>query len=317
MHIIEKMRVKAHLSVMRPKLRMIRLYSLIQECYDSQLYWHCQRFSANKREPVFTDIELLTCYFFCIIEEQRFIKKEMHSHIYKYWSDYFPDLPSYQAFNDRLNRLSPVFAHLFSLLSERLCCFVSGSQRQPVTLLTDSMPIIVSSGNRTNKIAPGLADKSYCSSKRIYYHGLKLHLIAVSNPNKLPLPLYLTTTPASDHDLTPLKPLLTKFQNCRLFGDKAYESKPIREELEKQQSELLTPEKAVKGEGQWHREFAAAYRKQLQKAVSTVRQPIESFFHWIIEKTGIQNASKVRSLKGLNVHIYARAAAALMIMLDF
>ncbi|MHB1104890.1 MAG: hypothetical protein ACYCZ2_00890 [Lutibacter sp.] len=45
------------------------------------------------------------------------------------------------------------------------------------------------------------------------------------------------------------------------------------------------------------------------KAVSAIRQPIESFFNWINEKTQIQNASKVRSFKGLIVHIFGKLPA--------
>jgi len=48
--------------------------------------------------------------------------------------------------------------------------------------------------------------------------------------------------------------------------------------------------------------------------VSRVRQPIESLFNWIEEKTGIQVASKVRSTKGLMVHVFGRLAAALFLM---
>ena len=46
--------------------------------------------------------------------------------------------------------------------------------------------------------------------------------------------------------------------------------------------------------------------------VSFVRQPIESFFNWLNEKTQIQKASKVRSSKGLLVHIFGRIAACLL-----
>ena len=52
-------------------------------------------------------------------------------------------------------------------------------------------------------------------------------------------------------------------------------------------------------------------------AVSKVRQPIESFFSWLDEKTNIQNASKTRSTKGLMVHIFGRLAAAMMLMMVF
>jgi hypothetical protein len=45
-----------------------------------------------------------------------------------------------------------------------------------------------------------------------------------------------------------------------------------------------------------------------------VRQPIESLFNWIQEKTNIQAASKVRSYKGLTVHVFGRLAAAMFMM---
>jgi hypothetical protein len=42
-----------------------------------------------------------------------------------------------------------------------------------------------------------------------------------------------------------------------------------------------------------------------------VRQPIEALFAWIEEKTGIECTSKVRSYKGLMVHVFGKLAAAL------
>ena len=45
--------------------------------------------------------------------------------------------------------------------------------------------------------------------------------------------------------------------------------------------------------------------------VSSVRQPIESFFNWISDLTNIQAASKVRSSQGLLLHIFGRIAFAM------
>ena len=45
-----------------------------------------------------------------------------------------------------------------------------------------------------------------------------------------------------------------------------------------------------------------------------MRQPIESLFNWIEEKTGIQCASKVRSYQGLLVHVFGRLAAAMYLL---
>lgn len=52
-------------------------------------------------------------------------------------------------------------------------------------------------------------------------------------------------------------------------------------------------------------------------AVSIIRQPIESFFNWVQQKTNIQIASKVGSEKGLFVYIYTKMAAAILILLGF
>jgi hypothetical protein len=49
------------------------------------------------------------------------------------------------------------------------------------------------------------------------------------------------------------------------------------------------------------------------RAISKIRQPIESLFAWIIEKTGVQTASKVRSYKGLLKHIFARITSAIFV----
>ena len=49
-------------------------------------------------------------------------------------------------------------------------------------------------------------------------------------------------------------------------------------------------------------------------SISIRRQPIESLFNWLQVKTGIQMASKVRSLKGLLLHTFGKLAAAIAIL---
>ncbi len=299
---------------MQLELRLIGLYSFIEECYDTQLRWQCQRFSNNNNQGNFTDVELLTCYFFALLEEEKYQVKKMHGYIRKYWLSWFPDLPSYQAFNARLNRLECVLPLLLGILSEQSCPLqeMLGSD-----LLIDSVPIMLSKGKRKGKIAPQMADKTYSSSKGMYYYGLKLHWMGVSRAGKLPLPIWMDLTAASQHDLPILRQILGQLWNCRLFGDKAYLAQDVEEQLEKQYAQLFCPEKCKKGETEWENRFNHAFRVLYGKAVSSVRQPIESFFNWMIEKVDIQNASKVRSIKGLNVHVFGKAAAAMMILIGF
>ncbi len=75
---------------------------------------------------------------------------------------------------------------------------------------------------------------------------------------------------------------------------------------------MLTPVKLVKGEPEVLRQRDRAFNDLYSKAVSAVRQPIESLFNWLIEKTDIQRASKVRSTNGLLVHVFGKIAAAFL-----
>ncbi|MBX2840630.1 MAG: transposase, partial [Flammeovirgaceae bacterium] len=278
------------------------------------LHWYCQRFSHNKHQGSFTDVELLTCYFFAIIEEKKYQIKQIYEYIVKYWSDWFPSLPSYQCFNKRINRMGESLPILLGVLS---------SQLQPITglvskdLLLDSVPVILCKGKRQGKVASEMAAKTYSSSKGIYYYGVKLHWMGMSQANRLPMPVWIELTSAAEHDLPPLKAILSNLWHCRLFGDKAYCSQQVEEQLAKQGSEIFCPEKNKKGESSWDKQFNHAFRKLYGRAVSSVRQPIEAFFNWIIEKVDIQNASKVRSSKGLKVHVFGKTTAAILILLGF
>lgn len=303
-----------YLNYMNSQLRLIALYSFICECYTTELCWYCQRFSRNNAQGSITDEEIFTCYLFSIIEEEKYLVKQSYDFIAKYYGDWFPTLPSYQAFNKRLNRLHEVLPLLVSHLSSLSLHTVAHPCGD---YLLDSFPVILSSGKRPNKVAQEIADKGYCASKNLYYHGVKCHLMGMSRSERLPSPIFSGITPASTHDSTPLKTIALPLAKCRIFGDKAYDIPPLRALLASQGIELITPEKVQKGESEPERQQKAAYRKIYQRTVSAVRQPIESFFNWLQEKTNIQNASKVRSKKGLYVHVFGKIAAALLILLNF
>lgn len=182
--------------------------------------------------------------------------------------------------------------------------------------LIDSLPIMLSKGKRQGKVAKELSDKSYCSSKNIYYHGVKLHLVANRVERKLPFPHFASITPASENDLTAIRPILPQLANHAIFADKAYCDKGLNEQLIKEQNAYIyTPIKLVKGQSELTRQFDKAANDLFSKAVSSIRQPIEGFFNWIIEKTALQNASKVRATNALLVHIWASFATALMFYL--
>ena len=117
-------------------------------------------------------------------------------------------------------------------------------------------------------------------------------------------------TPGSENDLTALRHVLPTLEGGQLYGDKAYCDQSMKERLTQEQNlDVLTPVKKKKGQ-----DHLAAADKFFSEAVSKIRQPIESLFNWINEKTGIQCASKVRSYRGLLVHTFSRLAAAMLLL---
>jgi hypothetical protein len=224
-------------------------------------------------------------------------------------------LPAYANFNTRLNNLSSSLIALVSIQLEEL----QRVDNQGINLdfsLVDSFPIMLCSGKRRGKVAPELSDKSYCATKGLYYFGVKLHAVAFPREKRLPLPEFLSITPASENDLTAIKPILPKLGNRAIFADKAYADASLNDILMKElNTYIYTPVKLIKGESEWERQFKKADNDLFSTAVSSIRQPIEGFFNWLIEKTNIQKASKVRATKGVITHIFGAVAAALLFWL--
>jgi hypothetical protein len=287
-------------------LKLIKIYFYICKRHEEDLKYCCERFSNNNK-PVLTDEEIMTIYLYAIHEEQRFKVKQIHRFANEYLRDWFPNLGSYAAFNNRLNRLSEAFKQLMPPLLEEFRpenCWFDQS-------LLDSMPIITCSGRRRPKVATEIVDKGVCSSKGMYFNGLKLHALAFRLKGKLPFPEQLLIAPASVNDLTVFKEAWSNISDRCFFGDKIYFNKGFFTELEIEKgSVMLTPVKAVKGQTEAEKQWNKAADDLFSRAVSKVRQPIEGFFNWLIEKTDFQRASKVRSTKGLMVHVFGKIAAA-------
>jgi len=292
-------------------VKLIKIYFYVCKRYDEDLKYQCKRFS-NNNQPKLTDQEIMTIYLFAIQEENRTKVKQIHRFANEYLRPWFPDLGSYAAFNNRINRLSVAFQQLgVSLISEFKPADCSASKS-----LLDSMPIVVCSGKRSARIATELVDKSYCSTKRMWYHGLKLHALGFQREGKMPFPEQLLVTPASQNDLNVFKQAWSGLTNRQFFGDKIYADKDFFDRLEAVENSIMfTPVKGIKGQTDWEKQFAKAANDLYSQAVSAVRQPIESFFNWLIEKTDIQRASKVRSTKGLLVHVFGKVAAAFIALI--
>lgn len=289
--------------------KLVRIYCFICDQFK-ELEFYCERFSNNNK-PEFTDQEIMTIYLYTIHHEGHVKVNQIHRFATEYLKSWFPKIGSYQAFNNRLNKLGGAFARLTEILLEEYqpddCCLDQS--------LLDSMPIITCSGKRSGKVATEITDKGFCSTKGIYYYGLKLHLLGFRRIGKLPHPEQILFTPASVNDVTVFKEAWFEIENRTFYGDKIYFVNDLNQHMLKyQNSEMLSPIKAVKGMTDVIKQRIKAADDMFSTAVSRIRQPVEAIFNWLIEKADIQKASKVRSTKGLMIHAFGRLAAAFIFL---
>lgn len=244
----------------------------------------------------------MTIYIFGIIQGH-FTMQRTYDYIQQHWADWFPRLPSYQAVNNRLNQMG----WHFETLADGLTACLQNWPALADVRLTDSLPIILSERSNSARVALQIANKGYCPTKQLYYHGFKLHLVGVDRLGAMPLPERMQFSKASVHDLTALRQYAAYLPQGCLVGDKAYWSASFNEHLlARQQLDVLTPLKLKKGQKRLD-----AADKLFSSYVSRMRQPIESLFNWLIEHTQIQTGCKVRSEKGVLLHCMGRLAAGL------
>ncbi len=283
---------------------LIQLYVLVCQTYDNHSDTCFQRLS-NNNQPAFTDQELVTIYLFGHLNRHR-EKKAIREFILNYWADWFPTLPSYQTFCYRLNLLEQTFQTIGGVFFDLL------KQDFPVENdhLIDSMPIMLAKNGHayTASVARDISDVGYCSAKKTFFHGLRLHSIAARRSSALPTPREIWLRAASTHDLESVREQKIYLPNTTLIGDKAYPDTDLEEWLANQNTRLLTPIKKPKG-----KELTKP-QKTYNRMISRRRQPIESLFNWINEKTGIQTASKVRSTDGLMIHCFGKVTYAMLLL---
>jgi hypothetical protein len=230
----------------------------------------------------------------------------MHRLIEKYWHNWFRRLPSHQTFVLRLNRLEPTFQTFGTILSG-----VLAAKRTPeLDHLVDSLPVMLAQHGHSYgaRVGGEIADLGFCAAKKTRFHGVRLHCLAQRGTNRLPLPAQVWLCAASHHDSKAFIEQQPELPMTELFGDLAYPTPQIISHLKEQQSRLVAPQKKPKGKELTNDE------KYYNRLVRSIRQPIESLFNWIQEKTQIQRASKVRSTDALMIHCWGKLAVAFFLL---
>ncbi len=153
-----------------------------------------------------------------------------------------------------------------------------------------------------------MANVGYCSAKKTYFHGVRLHVIAERRFARLPNPSQIWLREAAAHDLTAAKEQHLELPATTLIADLAYPEPEFEQTLFEQNTRLYTGRKKPKESD------LTDFEKYHNRLIAKFRQPIESLFNWINEKTHIQKASKVRSTDGLLIHCWGKLAVAFYLL---
>ena len=293
---------------MNNHLQLIELYVLVCELHDLRRGTCFQRISHNAHAAGITDQELITIYWFGHWH-RRYEKKEIYDFIKDYWWAYFPKLPAYQTFVARLNQLEPTFQSIGAALQDRL----RSSHVPEIDHVIDSLPVMLARGGHayTATVAQGVADVGYCASKKMYFHGVRLHTVGQRRSGQLPCPQQIWLREGSCHDVRSTKEQALDLPNTTLIGDSAYADTEFDAQLAAQNTSLLTPRKKPKGKE------LSELEKHYNRCVSRLRQPIEGFFNWCNNQTDIQNAGTVRSEDALLVHCWGKLAFAYFLLVFY
>jgi hypothetical protein len=287
--------------------QLIQIYLFVCQIYDTCSDTCFQR-TSNNSEPLFTDQELITIWLFAHLNGFA-QKKQMHRFIKNYWQSWFPRLPAYQTFVYRLNLLETTFQTFGKVLLEAL-------HREPIPeidRIVDSLPVMLAQQGHSYsaRVAREVADAGFCAAKKTRFHGIRLHVVAERCNGRLPKPVHIWLCQASIHDSKAFANQPLKLPDTTLFGDLAYAASQITALLKEQNTKLIAPKKKPKGKE------LSEIEKYHNRLVSKFRQPIESLFNWIIEKTNIQKASKVRSTDALMIHCWGKLAFAFFLLIFY
>ena len=130
-------------------------------------------------------------------------------------------------------------------------------------------------------------------------------LNGVASEAKLPHACLTTLSSAANHDYDVFKnELLPHISHAKCYLDSAYLDEKNKQYFkEKYDVTILAIEKRKRGQQNLFTD-----QKWLNTAVSSIRQPIESYFNWLTQLTNIQNASKTRNTKAILTHVYGKIA---------
>jgi hypothetical protein len=198
------------------------------QAFQPDWYQHLLRSGTMQRQrrTQLCESEVMTIMILFHESSYRHFKGFYTHYVRNHLSTEFPHLVSYNRFVRLMKRVGiPLFVYL-RLFGLGNCTGVS---------FVDSTPIKVCDNRRIERHRVFKEFAARGKTSMGWFYGFKLHLV-VNNCGEM---LDFRLTPGNVHDTKPL-PELTKQVFGKLFGDKGYLSKPIRDDLRTEGIELIT-----------------------------------------------------------------------------
>lgn len=194
--------------------------------------------------------------------------------------DLIPQMLSKSQFNRRLHRLTDLVVYLFEVLGQ---CWKS--QRPDDDFVIDSFPVACCANIRIRRSrlypleATEGAFRGYIASKRVFFYGLKIHLLTTSDRR----PVELRLTPGSHSDVRALDYFSFDLpEGATLYGDKAYNDYFVEDELAAGAGVALLPlrKKNSKRALEQYVTFVQHYvRKAIETAGSLIERMLPKSIH--------------------------------------
>jgi hypothetical protein len=102
------------------QFRLIFTFLFVSEHFQDNLLFYVLRFSNNS-SPSLTDEEIITIFLWGIMQHRTTIK-EIYNYTNDHLREWFSNLPSYEAYIMRLNRLHDVFIPLIATTKNYFPC---------------------------------------------------------------------------------------------------------------------------------------------------------------------------------------------------
>jgi hypothetical protein len=188
---------------------------------------------------------------------------------------YVPRMLSKSRFSRRLHRIKPFFLTLFNALGEHWKSLNAG-----LIYSIDTFPIPVCDNYRIPraKIYQDEVYRGYIASKKRYFYGLKIHLLATEDGK----PVEFLLSPGGFHDGTGLYAFDFDLPpGAQLIGDKAYKNYAVEDMMAVAEIQLLPFRKknSTRSVPPWVAYLQFHYRKMIETAGSLISNLLPKKIH--------------------------------------